>query len=569
MKKYLSIIFAALLMASCVDTDILPDSKTVDEDFWQSKSDVQLMVNGAYARMLNADLIMRLIVWGDFRSDELLMENSLTNATAQDLEEIENVNIQTDNMFNNWASLYSVINYCNIVLEKATPVMLIDPSYTEGDYLTDRSQMLALRSLCYFYLVRNFRDVPMTEGAYMNSSQPMDIPQVAPDSVLSRCIEDLVEAEQNALDPQAYRDWRRTGWINRDAIDAMLADIYLWRASVKHDSTDYQKCVEYCEKVIASKQAQHTADLMTGDDSEYPLATYDRAFRNIFITQNAEESIFELVFDGSNNSNTSYCQAFYKYNNNNSSMGYMKVASPFSQTPGGSASVYLNSEDFRYWENICDYKNVGDASTVRKGITETLWIPNKSSIASRPDRAYDRFGQDYIIYRLTDVMLMEAEALVQLAAADGDETIRKAFDLMSAVQRRSYETKASAQTWGNSGYSIANMETMVLAERLRELCFEGKRWYDLLRYNYRHVSGVDYSTTLFEQAEAGVPFVNNFDEMLTLLVRKYESGGSSYRAKMRTEPYLYMPVLQSQIEVSPALRQNPVYSSNSQFEKQY
>jgi hypothetical protein len=62
----------SLMMVSCVDTLILPDNKTVDEDFWKSKSDVQLMVNGAYQRMLNADVISRLIVWGDLRSEEMI-----------------------------------------------------------------------------------------------------------------------------------------------------------------------------------------------------------------------------------------------------------------------------------------------------------------------------------------------------------------------------------------------------------------------------------------------------------------------------------------------------------------
>ena len=32
-------------MLSCVDTIILPDDKTVEEDFWKSKSDVQLIAN--------------------------------------------------------------------------------------------------------------------------------------------------------------------------------------------------------------------------------------------------------------------------------------------------------------------------------------------------------------------------------------------------------------------------------------------------------------------------------------------------------------------------------------------
>ena len=73
MKKYISIILASLAMVSCVDTVLLPDDKTVDEDFWKTKDEVAQMVNGAYHSMLSADVINRLIVWGDFRSDELKM----------------------------------------------------------------------------------------------------------------------------------------------------------------------------------------------------------------------------------------------------------------------------------------------------------------------------------------------------------------------------------------------------------------------------------------------------------------------------------------------------------------
>ena len=63
---------ASLMLVSCVDTIILPDDKTVEEDFWKSKSDVQLIVNNAYRSMLSENVISRLVVWGDLRSDEMI-----------------------------------------------------------------------------------------------------------------------------------------------------------------------------------------------------------------------------------------------------------------------------------------------------------------------------------------------------------------------------------------------------------------------------------------------------------------------------------------------------------------
>ena len=231
MKKYIGLFLAGLMMSSCVDTILVPYDKTVEEDYWQSKADVSQMVNGTYKQMLSTNFIQRLITWGDFRSDELTIASALnvTNTVSTGLTQMESGNIETTNTFADWASFYSVINNCNIILEKAGNVRSIDPNYTDGDYQADCSQMLALRSLCYFYLVRAFRDVPYSTTAFMMSSQPMNIGQEAPETVIDNCIKDLETALPNALSANAYTDWRNKGYINRDGICALLADIYLWK----------------------------------------------------------------------------------------------------------------------------------------------------------------------------------------------------------------------------------------------------------------------------------------------------------------------------------------------------
>ena len=85
--------------------------------------------------MASNDVLTRLIIWGDFRTDEVLRNSGVTDvsATTQALDEIAAVNIQTTNMFATWSQLYDVINRCNIVLERAEDVMMIDPNYTLGD----------------------------------------------------------------------------------------------------------------------------------------------------------------------------------------------------------------------------------------------------------------------------------------------------------------------------------------------------------------------------------------------------------------------------------------------------
>ena len=590
MKKYLYIILSGLLTASCVDTALLPDDKTVDEDFWKKKEDVALMVNGAYSQMTSSDLITRLIVWGDFRSDELVQSTGITGGNIyQQLLQIFTGNIAVTNMYTSWQSFYSVINYCNIVIERAAGVMAEDPNYTQGDYLNDVAQMKTLRSLCYFYLVRAFRDVPYITTAYMKNSQNMNVSQSAPEVVLNGCIADLKEAAQNIIAPTAYDGWKSKGWLNRDAVYALLADIYLWKASIHHNdasynsSDDYQQCINYCDLVIDSKNNAHVykkSDVID-ENNKYPaLAKYNDDYDNIFITQNAEESIFEIQFSGqyenigSNGTalgNNAVCSMLYKYQNNNSGYGYFSAAGMFGIK--GTSNVVFNQEyDGRKIKFIFDCN--GDAMeqyNIRKmctAATYTYGAPNAAGQKRQSDRTYNNFSQNYVVYRMTDVMLMKAEAMVQLAT-DGDIKLQEAFNVVKAVNDRAHTegtvTMGDTLRWatsssiqGNAINTKVGMEELVMEERLRELCFEGKRWYDLLRYNYRHTEGVNYNAILADQAS----FPANYRPMITLAARK-SSDLSALYSKMPTEPYLYMPIREGELKVNPELKQNPVYSSKT------
>jgi hypothetical protein len=103
------------------------------------------------------------------------------------------------------------------------------------------------------------------------------------------------------------------------------------------------------------------------------------------------------------------------------------------------------------------------------------------------------------------------------------------------------------------------MEELVLAERARELCFEGKRWYDLMRYNYRHTATqADLTKKLTES------YVQNSEEFYDLALRKY-TVPTAMKVKMRDERYLYMPINQDEVELNTSLVQNPVYKSAAKY----
>lgn len=579
------------LLSSCLDTVILPDDITVGEDFWKRKSDVALMVNAAYEGMtlqysdhstseskyISGNVIENLIVWSA-RSDEFVQANNPEGAIPNALAEVLSASTQVTNRYTNWSQFYSVINKCNIVLEKAPQVLQEDPNYTEGDYLTDRSQMLALRSLCYFYLLRNFRDIPYIDKPFMDSSQERVFTQESPAVVLQKCIESLEEAAANAIQARSFSNWRRVGWFTQDGIHALLADIYLWRASVMHDAGDYQKAVDYCDLVIASKKAQHVKGRNELVEKDYPLADADNAYTNLFVMQNAEESIFELQTDN----NAALCKYLYKYGSNSSTEGFLKASNIFAQNSSvTTAATAINDKvfptnDIRYFSSIFTPISGAESFDVRKMISDNDQRSLTQQGRGTVTRTFAALEQNYIIYRLSDVMLMKAEALVQLVDTAAEQSVKdaqlqKAFDLVEAVNTRSLldANKGDALTWAKlstTRKSKEGMELLVMEERLRELCFEGKRWYDLLRFNYRHVNGVNYNTSLGAQGlETLQP---NSSEMLDIAIRGKGTQAAGLKAKMRNEAYLYLPLPNSDVILSPEMKQNPAYSSNNQFEKQ-
>lgn len=569
------VVGAALLVGfnSCDDfLTIYPTDKTVLEDFWKKKSDVDESVTAAYAAMISYNVQERAIVWGALRSDELVKRTGYSNTT---IDNVLAMNLLPTNGYNSWGSLYTVINRCNIVLNHAAGVMDKDPEFTEGDYQAARGQMLALRSLCYFYLVRAFRDVPYTTQSYEDDDQEMQVPQSAPDSVLQCCINDLQEAEGTVMHSGAYgaSNWRNVGYFTRDAVDALLADIYLWRASMNHSQSDYQQCIAYADKVIKSKdeyyRQTHGQTVSTAATDVYHLIDGSMANSLIFGTQNSRESILELQYDGDRNSNQALENYYYQAgsSNNHDADGMLKASALFNSVNTDANSltgtkIYYSKNDYRFWNNVY-MANSSEAlqMDIRKMIDNTGSVTLTTSNVGQEktnSRQFDYFSQNWIVYRLTDVMLMKAEAQVQTATSDSDEVLKQAFDIVQTVNKRSM-ARDSKDTLKYADFpSKTSMEELVLCERERELCFEGKRWFDLVRYAYRHMEGVNSNQKMADVTSwPAIP-----SKMISTMVRKYDTGGDAVAYKMKTEPFLYWPISRNEVHVNLMLKQNPVYSDN-------
>lgn len=594
--KSLAVAFlGGLSLCSCTDfLTIYPTDKTVGENFWKNKDQVDQMVTGAYTGMISGSNIERFIMWGDYRSDVMRKTSALDNTT---LDNITNVDLYPSSGYNSWSSFYYVINTCNLVMNHAQDVLAVDPDYTEGDYQTTRAQMLGLRALCHFYLVRTFRDVPYVTKAYEKSDDLTLDGQLAPDSTLQLCINDLVEAERGCYKYGTFAadDWRSVGLLSKDAINAILADVYLWRASLwsqtdkEKAKTYYQACIDYADKVIESHKRFYENNYKGSASSDNATAPYyllsgNQAFYKNFVEGNSRESIFELQFDGTTNENNLVRQYFYKHLNTTSTYGMLAGTIAVGNTLGdeptpstqsaSTSALYQSANDYRYYDNSYGV-NIGNASSfeIRKMVynqATTSSIPtNKQGYTYKQTRGFDNYKQNWIMYRITDVMLMKAEAETQLAGTDANK-LKHAFLIVNAVNKRSLDPLAvnkDSLVYKDNYDKQAKLELLCLQERGRELLYEGKRWYDLVRYSYRHMTGVDPTKTLYEIDPKGslYPTLDDADnEFKNILNAKY----STNILKFKNEAFLYWPILQQETKNNKLIHQNPVYVETQTSERQ-
>lgn len=560
MRAVMFLSLGSVLFTGCGDfLDILPTDKVVLENYWKEKQDVTSAVNACYEALADEQVVTRMGVWGELRSDNVVAGSNTPNEINEMLKE----NLLPSNPMCSWAGFYNVINRCNIVCHYAPAVADAanggDPNYSKDELDATIAEATALRALSYFYLIRTFRDVPYTKEPSIDDNQNYFLPATPFEQVLDSLIADLEVVKDNAL--RRYELERvnnkhvtvpanNSSRITRWAIYTLLADLYLWKG-------DWDNVILYCDKVIDYKTEVYN-ELMKQDQLN-DIELYDgipmlleslkgsnaysvgNAYTAIFGDGNSFESIFELSYNGNSKQENNWVGNYY--GTSNTPRGRLRASSllmeGFSDDKG---QVFLTQRDCRAYEGL---RSEGSNYTIAKYLRQSASFSlQKLGSVSVPDNLRARKNANWIIYRLSDVLLMKAEALIERG---GEGDYDEAFKLINVVYKRATAVSPDATTGGlaydkYSG-SKQQMEDLLFEERQREFLFEGKRWFDLVRLSRR-----EGETT----------------RLVSLVIRKQQQDVNVIKIKLTDPNYIYFPYAKSELKANPLLKQNPAFNNGEE-----
>jgi len=522
-------------LTACTDwLEIKPESEIILNDYWQKQSDVDAAIAACYVGLGDPAVISHMIVWGEMRSDNMTEGIPFIG----DAQKVMDGDISPVNYAASWGSFYTVINYCNTILHYAPDVVNRDDNFREADLKRVQAEVLTIRSLCYFYLVRAFKDVPWIEQPSITDAQVYTVPKDSESVIIKHLISDLTFAQQYIITDYGTKAANH-GRFTRTSVNALLADVYLW-------SQDYQNCSQTCDLVLA--------------DSRIKLEDPSVSFPHIFYIGNSTESIFELQFYDSKSQSNSTIRDFYGRNTNTTTFGSLigfpitlayseeysasrGAYSPFDFPVPGTNNLYEGASDVRAKDS---YELYGGKYYIFK-YAGAMRLPGTSGVSTY---VYNTSSTpNWVVYRLPDVMLMKAEALVQLSGdtlyeLNNIANMKLAISLVNKTYMRSNVGK---DTLVYSYYATQDkMADLVLRERQRELLFEGKRWFDLVRV-----------------ARRGYPASTNGLSTLNDKVSHKASASTNVSSGVPVMDALYFPISAYELKSNPALKQNPFYETTS------
>lgn len=503
-----SIFLMMLTVAGC--EDIFKTESTTKiylEDYFESVHDIDNAARGMYDGL--QDCVEKMLLWGEVRGDLV----TVTKNSTWEIKQFNDLAVTADNRFTDWSEFYDVINRANLIIKYAHKVVENDYTFSTKQAEQFVAEATNVRSLCYFWLVRTFGDVPfvtepfdenfketkldtvwLADGNYEIKTMPI----YKMDPTDADVILDSLEVQLSRIEdiersyPQESVGGSRNPMIYSSRFKSisnitLQADIKLWR-------NKYQDVLDLTNKALKLNTEQYSL----GDYRGAPVC-YDNSGRpvqrwiDIYTGEGslAPEVLLELRFQSS----TPEFNVLQGYTSNVPQEGGKYLIRP-------TRKVIDYWQEDEFWGNVytdtCDIMRGFNASfTGEYDSISNEWRNAeifKFIVAGTEGKRRKGFESDanWNIYRMADILCLHVEAynrigfyresILKLQGSPYWDT-RWSFKPenegpMGLRKRACVKEYISSQ---DASPDLFEAEEIILEERAKELAFEGRRWFDLIR----------------------------------------------------------------------------------------
>lgn len=521
MKKYIIASLAALSLATTGCDSFLDSHKpqgTLDEEQVLNPEYIDNLVISAYAVWISAeDINSSFSMWNfDVRSDDAYKGGNGTEDgdVFHALEVSQGIMTTNWNISDMWQRLYNAVSRANSALQVLD--MMDASTYPQRD--TRIAEMRFLRAHGHFLLKRLYKQIPFAVNENLTPEQYNDLEntEYTNDQGWQLIIDDFKYAFDNLPAVQ-----EEVGRPNRAAAAAYLAKTYLYKAyrqdnPESHEVTsidreDLQNVIKYTDPAI-----------MTASGCALEPDMHNN-FRPEPQYENGPESIWAMQYsfnDGTTHGNCNWSYGLIVPNIPGVTDGGCDFYKP-SQNLVNSFKTDENGHPMIDSFNAKDYDMTSDYADPRLFLTVGMpgtpymfnanYMMDRSATWSRsnglygyyvslkhnvdPDGGYLVKGSwwgspmNRIVLRYADVLLMRAEALVQL-----NQNIPEAIEIVNSLRNRARQSTASISDYErqydvrfnirpyNGTYAQADALKIVKMERRLELAMESERFFDLVRW---------------------------------------------------------------------------------------
>lgn len=421
MKKILVLAsLATLLMTSCGDSffDLEPASSVTIDKVYKTASDYNVAVIGCYAKLQSQ--VNFYTECCEYRSDNLSL--GAPTAGTQDRYDIDHFTEKPSNgiLSSYWANFNNNVYRCNLLLDQ-----IDGANFAENLKKQYKGEAMFIRALNYFNMYRIWGGVPATKHV-VSATEALKVARYSDEQMFDLIAGDLKEIVDNNYLPETYSS-ADMGRATSGAAKALLGKVYL----------TFHKWTE-------------AKDILSQLIGKYQLVSPIAQVFNVD-NKNNNEIIFAVHFnkeiEGEGHS--------YWYNLTNASDDTNQTSSLLNTFPTGDAR-----------KDLITYVQV----------EKNVRLMNKFYDTKSP--TFKTVGNDQILLRYADVLLMYAEALneIQYDASEGSLALK----YLNAVRQRAGISNLTAKQLPTQ----EKFRKGILVERQREFPYEGQRWFDLVRMGF-------------------------------------------------------------------------------------